>query len=213
VGTRVPTGILLVTWLVVLVVAPGEWIIAGLLISVTAAIRFYDLRRGALRFMPWPLTVIAFLMPLPAGRDYLEEVGQNVSEARGRERRRYVLNAVVASPRTLVTVWHGWLRAKMVFVTVRVLSRRVHDVQLLIEAAGVGQRRYRVALRRLRRYCRVILYATGRGQYREYAGPARALLEITRQLPDDLDADVAARINQEVEKLACVLTNRRPGRA
>lgn len=202
---------LLVAGIVLLVVRPGEWVIAVLLISVAGVIRIHDLRRGALRFVPWSLTIIALIMPRPEARAYLEELGHSANAVRGRERRRHVWDAVVAAPRTLVTVWYGWLRSKMVRMTVRVLSRRVHDVQHLIEGAAVGSRSYRAALRRLRRYCRVILCATGSGQYREYAVPARALLECCRQSGNN-DAD-DARIRQEVEKLACALTSRRPDRA
>jgi hypothetical protein len=204
---------LLVAGIVLLVVRHGEWIIAVLLISGSGVIRIYDLRRGALRFVPWSLTIIALVMPRPAARAYLEELGHSANAVGGRERRRHVRVAVMAAPRTLVTVWHGWLRTKMVRLTVRVLSRRVDGVQYLIENSAVGSRRYRVAVRRLRRYCRVILCATGSGQYREYAVPARALLECCRQSGGGRDADAAARIRQEVEKLACALTSRRPGRA
>ena len=162
--------------------------------------------------MPWPLTIIAVAMPRPDARVYLEDLGHSANAVQGRERRRHVRVAIVAAPRTLVTVWHGWLRSKMVWVAVRVLSRRVPGVQHLIESSAVGSRRYRVALRRLRRYCRVILCATGSGQYREYAAPARAILECGRR-PGYDDAEAAARVRQEVEKLACALTSRRPGRA
>jgi hypothetical protein len=204
--------LLLVAGIVLLVVHRGEWVIAVMSISVAALIRIIDLRRGALRFVPWSLTIIALVMPRPAALTYLEELGHSANAVRGRERRRHVRVAVVAAPRTLVTVWHGWLRSKVVWLAVRVLSRRVHAVQHLIEDAAVGPR-YRLALRRLRRYCRVILCATGSWQYHEYAGPARALLESCRRSDGSDDVAALARVRQDVEKLACALTSRRPGRA
>jgi hypothetical protein len=205
---------LLVAGIALLVVLPDEWPIALLLIFVSGMIRIHDLRRGALRFVPWSLVIIALVMPLSAARGYLEELGHSANEVGGRERRRHVRVAVVAAPRTLGIVWHGYLRSKVVRLTVRVLSSRVPDVQHLIEGAAVGSRHYRSALRRLRRYCRVILCATGSGQYREYAAPARALLECCRPpASGGDDADAALRIRRGVENLACALASRRPGRA
>ena len=204
----------LVAGIVLLVVRPDEWPVALLLIFVSGMIRIYDLRRGALRFVPWSLVIIALAMPLPVARGYLEELGHSANAVPGRERRRHVRVAVVAAPRTLDIVWRRYLRSTVVLLAVRVLSRRVHDVQQLIEGAAVGSRRYRVALRRLRRYCRVILCATGSGQYREYAVPARALLDCCRPPAGGCgDADAAVRVRYEVENLACALTGRRPGRA
>lgn len=210
-GTRISTGILLVAGLVLIVLRPGGWLVLGLLITIAGVVRIWELRRGKLRHVPWPLTFIALFMPGPAGPVYLEELGYSANEVRGRERGRHVWHAVVASPRTLVTVWHSWLRAKLVGLTVRAVSRRVHEVQLMVQA---DPRRHRVARRRLRRYCRLILLATGRWQYHEYAVPAHALLLSCRQpVEKGGGAELDARIQQEMEKLACALTSRRPDRA
>ncbi len=207
-GTRIPTGILLVAGLVLLFVRPGEWIIVVLMAAVVV-IRICDLRRGTLKFAPWPLTIIALFMPRPAARSYLEELGHSVNQVWGRERGWHVWDAVKAFPGTLVTVWHCWLRAKVVTLTVRVLSRRVH--QLLLTDMAVSPRR---ALRRLRRYCRLVLYATGRAQYRMYADSARALLRSCEQLTEHGGGvELDALVRQEAEKLACALTSRRPDRA
>lgn len=213
-GTRIPTGVVLFAGLVLLVVLPDQWIVAGLLITITGVIRIYDLRRGRLRFAPWPLTIIALLMPRPVAHSYLEEFGHNINEMRGWERRRHVGNAIVASPGTLVTVWHDWLRSKVVELTVRALSSRVHQAELQVQDMAAGARQYRVALRRLRRYCWLILCATGSGRFHEYAGPARALLLSCRQSTEyGGGAELAERIRQEVGMLACALTSRRPGHA
>jgi len=214
VGTRIPTGVVLVAGLVLLVALPGQWIVAGLLITITGVIRIYDLRRGRLRFAPWPLAIIALLMPRPVAHSYLEEFGHHNNEIPGWERRRHVRNAIVASPGTLVTVWHDWLRAKMVKLTVRALSSRVHQAELLVQDMTAGARQYRVALRRLRRYCRLILCATGSGRFHEYAGPACALLLSCRQSAENGGgAELAERIRQEVRMLACALTSWRPDHA
>jgi hypothetical protein len=214
VGTRIPTGIVLVAGIVLLVFWPEKWIISGLLIIVGSVIRIYGLRRGKLKFVPWPLTVIALVMPRPAAHSYLEEVGCSANEVRGRERRRHVWRAIVASPGTLVTVWHGRLRAKLVKMTVWALSRRVRQVQFQIWDVTASHRQYQAALRSLRRSCWLILCATGRGQYPEYAAPARALLVSCRRSAENGgEAELAARIRREVDKLAFVLTTWRPDRA
>lgn len=109
-GTRIPTGIFLVAGLVLLVVMPGLWIIASILITIAAVIRIRDLRRGKFKFAPWPLTVIALIMPRPAAHSYLEEIGHSANEVSVLERRRHVRNAIQKFPETLVTVWHGWTR-------------------------------------------------------------------------------------------------------
>ena len=210
-GTRIPTGTLLVAGLVLLVVRFDGWIIACSLITSAGVIRTFDLRRGGLEFVPWPLTIIALIMPWAAAHRYLEELGNSANEVRGRERRRHVWNAVVASPGTLVTVWHGWLRAKLVKLAVRALCHRVHQVQLLIRETTPAPRQYQ----RLRWYCRLILCATGSGQYHVYADPARALLRSCRQSAENAGggAELDARILNEVEKLACALTSRHPDHA
>jgi hypothetical protein len=208
---RIPTGILLVAGFVLLVVLPEFSIITGSLMIVTAVLRVRDLRRGRLGLVPWPLTVVALLMPRPAAHFYLEDLGHNANEVRGRERRRHVWHAVMASPGTVVTVWHGWLRSKLVAMTVWALAHRVHQVQLLFQEVEVGSRRYRAALRRLRWYCRLILGVTGNGHRHEYTAPARTLLQSLRQSAESGgDAKSDARIRQEVERLACALTSPRP---
>lgn len=205
-GTRISTGILLVAGFVLILLRPGGWIVMGFLIAIGVVVRVHGLRRGKLRFVPWPLTIIALMMPWAAAHVYLEELGHSAGAVLGRERRRHVWHAVVASPRTLVTVWHGWLRGQLVKLAVWALVNRVHQVQLLLG----DTRRRRVALRRLRRYCRLILCATGGGQYHEYAGPAQVLLLSCREAKNGDSAELDARIRQEVERLVCVLTNRRP---
>lgn len=205
-GTRISTGILLVAGFVLILVRPGGWIVMALLITIAGAVRVHGLRRGKLRFVPWPLTIIALMMPWPAARVYLEELGHSAGAVLGRERRRHVWHAVVASPGTLVTVWHGWLREKLVKLAAWALAGRVHQAQLLLW----DTRRRRVALRRLRRYCRLILCATGDGQYHEFAGPAQVLLLSCQEARNGGGAELDARIRQEVEKLVCVLANRRP---
>jgi hypothetical protein len=150
-------------------------------------------------------------MPRSDAHIYLEELGHSVNEVRGRERGRHVWHAVVASPGTLVTVWHGWLRERLVRLAVHALSRRVHQVQLLLRDAAAGPRRHRVALRRLRWYCRAILLATGGWQYHEYSGPARALLlSCRRSVEHGGGTEMDAQILREVKKLAGVLTKRSP---
>lgn len=214
VGTRIPTGILLIAGLVLLVVRPDWSIIAGLLIIAAGVIRIHDLRRGRLKGAPWPLTIIALFMPRPAAHSYLEELGHSASEVCGRERKLHVRHAVAAAPRTLVTVWHCWLRTQLVKLTVWVLSNRVPPVQHLIQDMAASPRQYRTALRRLQRYCRLILCATGNEQFHEYADVARGLLLSCRQRrKNGSSAELDARIRQDVEKLACALTNRRPDRA
>jgi hypothetical protein len=214
VGTRIPTGILLVAGLVLLVIWPSEWIIAGLLINTVGGIRIYDLRRGRLKFVPWPLTIIALIMPRPAAYSYLEDLGHSANEVQGQERRRHIWHAVVASPATLITVWRVWLRARLVELILWVLFHRVHQARRLIQDVAPGSRQYRVALRRLRRYCRLITLTSGSGQYHEYVGPARALLLSCRQSAEKGgDADLDARIWQELEELARALASRRPDRA
>lgn len=205
-------GILLVTGLLLLVVLSNSWIIAGLLITIAGGIRIYDLRRGRLKVAPWPLTVVALIMPRPAAHAYLETLGHNINQVRGRERRRHVWHAVRAAPGTLVTVWHDWLRSTLVKLAVWALSRRVRQIQLGIQE--LDPRQYRAAVRRLRRYCQLILCATGSGQYHEYADSARALRLSCRQwIKNGGGQELDARIQQEVEKLAATLTSRRPDRA
>lgn len=213
-GTRIPTGILLVAGPALLVILPKGWIVAVLSITVAGVFRIRDLRRGRLAFAPWPLTIIALIMPRPVAHSYLEEFAHNANEVGGQERRRHVWNAIRAAPVTLVVVWHDWSRARLVGLTARVLSSRVHQVQLVIQDLTTDPRRYDAAIRRLRRYCRLILCATGSGRFHEYAGPARALLLSCGQAAENgAGAEPAARIRQEVDKLVCVLTNRRPDRA
>jgi len=193
---------------------PGQWVVAGLLITVGGALRIYDLRSGKFRFMPWPMTIIAFVMPRPTAHSYLETVGHQVNEVQDQVREQYMRDAIKAAPKTLVTLWCRWARDTFVRVTVGIVSRRVHHVQPLIEDATASPRRYRVVLRRLRLCCRLILCATGNGKYHQYAAPARALLSSCRHAAeDDGSAELAALVRQDVEKLACALANRRPDRA
>ena len=214
VGTRIPTGILLIAGLVLLVVRSDWWIIAGLLIITAGVIRIYDLRCGKLKIAPWPLTIIALFMPRPAAHSYLEELGHSANEVRGRERKRHVWHAVVAAPRTVGTVWHGWLRTQLMRPTVWALSHRVPQAQLIIQDMAATPRQYRAALRRLQRYCQLILCATGNEQFHEYADVARTLLLSCRQwTKNGSSAELDAQIRHDVEKLACALTNRRPDRA
>jgi hypothetical protein len=211
VGTRIPTGFLLVAGFVLLVVLPEFSIITGALMIVAGAVRVHDLRRGRLGVVPWPLTIIAVLMPRPGAHNYLESLGHNANEVRGRERRRHMWDAVLASPGTLVTVWHGWLRSKLVAVTVWALADRVDQVQQLLKDAAVDPGRRHAALRRLRRYCRLILCVTGNAHRHECAVAAFALLQTLRQSADSRgDAELDARIRRDVEKLACALTSPRP---
>lgn len=212
-GTRVTAGILLVAGIVLLVIRPAGWIIAGLSITIAAAIRIYDLRRGRLRSAPWPVVIIALLMSHPAACRYLEEVGGSAGEVEGDARRRQLRDAFRNAPGTLVTVWRGRLRSPWVKLAGRVLSHRVEEMRLLIEDATPDQRRYQVALRRLRRYCWLILCATGSGDG-VYSRPARALRHSCRESAVNAgDADLAAQVRQDVKKLACALTSERPDRA
>ncbi|WP_133903449.1 hypothetical protein [Actinophytocola oryzae] len=200
--------------LVLLVVRPEKSIIALILITIAAVLRIRDLRRGRLRFAPRPLTVIALLMPLSVARSYLEEFARNATEVHGREARRHVWNAVVESPATLVTVWHDWFRTKLVRLTARLLSSRVDRVRLVIRDLAAAPGRHEAALRRLQRYCRLILLATGSGQFHDYAGPAEALLRSCRQSAENGgDAELTTRIQKDVDRLVCALASRRPDRA
>lgn len=213
-GTRIPTGILLVAGVLLLLARPGEWLVAGIMITAAGVLRTWDLRRGRLSHAPWPLTIIALFMPPSAARSYLEEFAHTTGEVRGRERRRHVWNATAAGPRTLAAVWHDWLRAKLVRLTVRALSSRIHRAKSVIQDLTAEPRRYRAAIRRLRRYCRLILCATGSWRCHEYEGPARALLSSCKQMAENGGgAEAAARIRLEVEKLVRALASRRPDRA
>lgn len=177
--TLVLLGILAIAGLIFLVVwrsAGKIAVFAGALLVISRVLVFCDLRRHHLRYAPWPLTITALFMPQADARRYLEALASGFYELRGRLRRRHMWNAIRTAPRAVLALWHLWLREKWVALAVRGLTDRVHLIQGLIESTPPGSRRHRAARRRLRRYCRLILCATGTWQYDEIARPARALL-------------------------------------